>query len=143
MLSEIDTNEELIEKIANAMVENKGNLILVSRSPEIIMNAMQLRLFVSSNPSVRERYSALLIEELKESGLHVVERILSMNKMLINSYGDVENDILPNPKEAVELSKEISRLIEEGKTANISGKYAKEIISKEGAFELLEKYLIS
>ena len=133
----IDTNEI----ISQSMLEYKGNLALVSRLPQISMNAMALRSHINSNPNIRVRYHELLAEELQEQGLHIVERILEMSKMQQAAYGDEVNNIPADPKMAIELSKEISRLIQEGRGTNISNKSALIITSKEGAAELLEEFL--
>ena len=133
-------NDELI---AQAMLQYKGNLALVSRLPEVSMNAMALRGHVSSNQNIRVRYHELLAEELQENGLHIAERILEMSKMQQDAYGDIERDIPADPKMAIELSKEISRLISESKGTNISNKAALIITSKEGAAELLKEFLKS
>lgn len=134
---------DLDELISRAMLEHKGNLSLVSRMPSIGMNAMALRNYVNSNPNIRTRYHELLAEELQESGLLIAERILEMSKLQQQAYGDPDNNIPPDPKMAIELSKEISRLILEAKNTNVSDKSAIIITSKEGAAELLQEYLNS
>ena len=134
---------EEVESIATAMLETKGNLVAVSRLPYIQMNAMQLRLYVADNPEVRIRYTELLTNELQDAGLHITERILAMSKMQQEAYGDPEQDIPADPKMAIELSKEISRLIAEGKGANMSANTAIVLTSKEGAVELLKGFLES
>jgi hypothetical protein len=48
-----------------------------------------------------------------------------------------------DPKMVIELSKEISRLIAEGKGQNVSSKSAIALVSKEDAKEILEKFLES
>lgn len=131
------------EVIAEAMLETKGNLALVSRMPHISMNAMALRNYVAKNPSIRNKYHELLSLELQENGLHIAERILEMSKMQQVAYGDVDKNIPPDPKMAIELSKEISRLIAESKNTNISSKSALVITSKEGAAEILKQFLSS
>lgn len=131
------------ENIAQAMLKTKGNLALASRLDTVSLNAMALRAKVRSNPSIRIRYHELLAEELQEQGLHIAERILEMSKLQQKAYGDEENNIPPDPKMAIELSKEISRLIAEGKNTNISNKSAMIITSKEGAAELLREFLKS
>lgn len=137
---------ELIPKnelIATAMVEYKGNLALVSRLPEIPMNAMALRSYVAKEPLIRERYQELLAMELQEHGLHIAERILNMAKLQQDAFGNIEENIPPDPKTAIELSKEISRLIAEGKGTNISGKSAIILASKEDAVDILKEFLNS
>lgn len=131
------------ETIAQAMLKFKGNLAIVSRQPEIDMNAMALRSYVSSKQNIRVRYHELLAQELQEQGLHIAERILEMSKMQQDAYGNAELNIPADPKMAIELSKEISRLIAEGKGTNISNKSALIITSKEGAVELLQEFLSS
>lgn len=131
----------LTDTIAEAMLETKGNLVAVSRLPDIDMNAMQLRRYVSDHPEVRDRYTEMLTQELTESGLHITERILAMSKMQQEAYGNPELDIPADPKMAIELSKEISRLIAEGKGANMSANTALVLTSKEGAAELLAAFL--
>ena len=59
------------------------------------------------------------------------------------AYGDEEKDIPPDPKMAIELSKEISRLLAEGKQGNVSSSTAMIITSKEGASEILQRFLES
>jgi len=129
------------EEIANAMLKTKGNLALVSRLPEISMNAMELKNYVGLNQNIRARYHELLTEELQEQGLHIAERILEMAKMQQDAYGNEGKGILPDPKMAIELSKEISRLISESKSTNISNKSAMLITSKESAVEILQEFL--
>ena len=51
--------------------------------------------------------------------------------------------IPPDPKMVIELSKEISRLIAEGKNQNMSAKNTLVLASKEDAKELLEAFLNS
>lgn len=131
------------EVISQLMLEYKGNLALVSRDPKVSMNAMALRSYVSTNKNIRMRYHELLAQELQEQGLHIAERILEMSKLQQQAYGDMENDIPPDPKMAIELSKEISRLIQESKGTNISNQSAMIITSKQGAKELLQEFLNS
>ena len=54
-----------------------------------------------------------------------------------------EMDLPADPKMVIELSKEISRLIAEGKTQNMSSKAATMLTSKEDAKELLLAFLES
>ena len=136
-----DGELELKEDVAQAMLETRGNLALVSRLDKIQMNAMALRAYVRDNPNIRVRYHELLAEQLQESGLLMAERILEMSELQQKAYGDVDKNIPADPKMAIELSKEISRLIQESKSTNISGKSALIITSKEGAAELLQAYL--
>ena len=142
-MSDLIISNSKHELIAQAMLTTKGNLALVSRMPEIDMNAMALRSYVSSNQNIRVRYHELLAEELQENGLHIAERILEMSKMQQDAYGDADRNIPADPKMAIELSKEISRLIAESKGTNISNKSALIITSKEGAAELLQEFLSS
>jgi len=142
-MNNIVDNQMLVEDIAQSMLMTKGNLTEVSRLPTTQMNAMKLRQFVASNPSVRLRYHELLSEQLQESGLLMAERILEMSTLQQKAYGDIENDIPSDPKMAIELSKEISRLIHESKNTNVSRDAAVMIVSKESAKELLEHYLSS
>jgi len=140
---ELETKETVKEVVANAMLQTKGNLTLASRLPEVGMNAMALRNFVAQNKEVRIRYHELLAATLEESGLLLAERILEMSIMQQNAYGDLSNDIPPDPKMAIELSKEISRLLAEGKQGNVSSSTAMIITSKEGASEILQRFLDS
>lgn len=137
---ELESQKEII---ALAMLQTKGNLTLTSRLPQVNMNAMALRNFVAQNKEVRSRYHELLAEELQESGLLLAERILEMSIMQQKAYGDEEKDIPPDPKMAIELSKEISRLLAEGKQGNVSSSTAMIITSKEGASEILQRFLES
>jgi len=134
---------DMDEVISQAMLVTKGNLALVSRMPEIDMNAMALRSYVNSKQNIRVRYHELLAQELQEQGLHIAERILEMSKLQQDAYGDPDRNIPADPKMAIELSKEISRLINESKGTNISNKSALIITSKESAAELLQEFLSS
>ena len=125
------------------MAEYNGDLVKVSRDARTHHNAMSLRAFVADNPQVRNEYHRQLTEKLNESGLHISERLLKMVKLQDRAFGDPENNIPPDPKTAIALSREISTLIAEGKGQNVSGKNAALIISKEGAAELLEAFLNS
>lgn len=129
------------QQLAKAMLETGGNLVAVSRLPYIDMNAMQVRLYVAENPEVRVAYTKLITEELQGVGLHITERILAMSKLQQDAYGNTELDIPADPKMAIELSKEISRLIAEGKGVNMSANTAIVLTSKQGAEELLKGFL--
>lgn len=131
------------EVIAQAMLNTKGNLTLVSRLPEINMNAMTLRSYVASNKNIRVRYHELLAEQLQESGLLMAERILEMSELQQAAYGDAEKNIPADYKAAIELSKEISRLINESKSTNVSSNSAVVITSKEGVADILKHFLES
>ena len=115
---------------------------------------MALRLEVQQNPAIRTRYQELLAFEMQEKGLHIAERILAMAELqeqaLGGEYEHTEEDgsvvirtHLQDPKMAIELSKEISRLIAEGKGANMSANSAILIASKEDAREILARFLDS
>ena len=136
------------ELIAQAMKETRGDLAKASRYDSIDHNAMSLRAEVKSNPAIRVRYHELLAEELMESGLHVAERILQMVELQKQAMGmtviDSEGEELTMPSDpatVINLSKEISRLILEGKQQNMSAKATKSLTSKEDARELLEAFL--
>jgi hypothetical protein len=143
-----------VEAIAVAMVETRGDLAKASRSSTIQYNAMALRAVVRENPDIRKRYHELLTIELQESGLHIAERILDMVALqkqhmggpmeIINEAGEKETIDMPaDTKMVIELSKEISRLIAEGKGQNMSARNAQLIASKEDALELLKSFLES
>jgi len=132
-----------IESIARAMLETRGNLAKASRLGSITMNAMQLRKFVSENSEVRVRYTELLTQELQECGLHITERILAMSDLQQGAFGDPDQDIPSDPKMVIECSKEISRLIAEGKGTNMNANTAIILTSREGAKELLAGFLDS
>ena len=134
------------ENIARAMLLTRGDVAKASRDPSIGLNAIELRRYISQTPGVRHRYHALLAEELQDKGLMIAERILKMAELQKEAFGIYdpscpENNIPADPKMAIELSKEISRLIAEAKQANISPKSAKSIANKEDAEELLSKFL--
>ena len=143
-----------VEAIAVAMVETRGDLAKASRSSTIQYNAMALRAVVRENPDIRKRYHELLTIELQESGLHIAERILDMVALqkqhmggpmeIVNESGEKETIDMPaDTKMVIELSKEISRLIAEGKGQNMSERNAQLIASKEDAFEILKRFLES
>lgn len=140
------------ELIAQAMLMTRGDLAKASRLDSVPMNAMALRARVTSMPGIRVRYHELLAQEMQEKGLHIAERILKMAELQERAFGGefeyVGEDgelkmqfIPPDPKTAIDLSKEISRLISEGKGANISAKSAVLLASKEDAKEILENFL--
>tara|TARA_R110000851_G_scaffold244874_6_gene397657 strand:- start:1958 stop:2416 length:459 start_codon:yes stop_codon:yes gene_type:complete len=142
------------ELIAQAMVQTRGDLAKASRFDQIGYNAMSLRAVVKNNPDIRARYHVLLAEEMQEKGLHIAERILNMaslqeqamgGKMLVtNELGKVEEMDMPaDVKTVIELSKEISRLIAEGKGQPMSAKSTMVLASKEDAKDLLEGFLNS
>ena len=137
----ISSNE--LENIATLMVTHTGNLAKVSRDSSIPYNAMALRNLVSKEPAIRRRYQQLLSESLQEAGLHIAERILAIKEMQDNAFGDEEKMIPPDPQTVISCSKEISRLIAEGKGQDVSGKSAIVLTSKEDAAELLAAFLQS
>ena len=130
-----------IEIVAQAMLQTRGDIAKASRFDQVPFNAMTLRNFVKSNPDVRKRYQELLAEELEFKSLHIAERILKMAELQEQAFGDFDNDIPPDPKMAIELSKEISRLIAEAKDTHISNKSAIVITSKQDAKEILKNFL--
>lgn len=143
-----------VEAIANAMVETRGDLAKASRSDTINYNAMALRAIVRENPAIRRRYHELLAEVLQEKGVHIAERILTMVSLqekamggeteIINELGQKEVIDMPaDTKMVIELSKEISRLIAEGKGQSMSAKATVLIASKEDAQEILAAFLDS
>lgn len=141
------------EAIALAMLETRGDVAKASRSDTVDHNAMALRAVVKNNPQIRRRYQELLADELMDRGLHVSERILRMvdlqdkamgcTVMVEGPEGMEEMEMPADPKMVIELSKEISRLIAEGKNQNMSSKAAIMITSKESAREILEAFLDS
>ena len=139
------------ELIAQAMLVHRGDLAKASRMDSVDHNAMSLRAVVKADPAIRARYHELLAEEMQEKGLHIAERILRMAELQEQAYGttingeDGEDDIeVPaDVKTVIELSKEISRLIAEGKKQPMSAKSTLIIASKADAKELLESFLDS
>lgn len=138
------------ELIAQAMLMTRGDLAKASRLDSIDHNAMSLRNEVKQHPAIRARYHELLAEELQEKGLHIAERILRMAELQEQAMGqtivDAEGEELElpaDPKMVIELSKEISRLIAEGKQQNMSAKSTIILASKEDAKEILASYLDS
>jgi hypothetical protein len=138
------------ENIAQAMLSTYGDLAKASRDERVEYNAMTLRRVVKENPEIRLRYQELLADEMQEKGLHIAERILKMAELQEQAFGHTYTDsegneieIPADPKTAIDLSKEISRLIAEGKGQNVSAKSAVLIASKEDAAELLAKFLES
>lgn len=142
-MNELTTVSDQDEKIAQLMLEHKGNLNLVSRDPSVMENVMALRTRVSSNPNIRTRYQELLSYELQESGLHISERILKMTKLQDACFGDIENDIPADPKMAIELSKHISDLMKEARILNLTQDGANTLVSKESAEDILKAFLTS
>jgi hypothetical protein len=157
-LSEINVMSELAlsldhESIAEAMLTTRGDLAKASRLPTVQHNAMSLRHIVKTNPEIRKRYHEMLADEMQEKGLHIAERILKMAELQEKAFGVEYEDKDPesgetvirtspaDPKMAIELSKEISRLISEGKGQNMSAKAAVVIASKEDAKEILTAFL--
>lgn len=148
-MSEIVISNEF-EQIAQAMLTTRGDLIKASRLDSVDYNVMALRVIVKSNPDIRSRYHVLLAEEMQEKGLHIAERILKMAELQDAAFGqtiiDSEGnalDIPADPKTIIELSKEISRLIAEGKGQPMSAKAMVVLASKEDGKELLESFLNS
>lgn len=141
------------ELIAQAMLETRGDLAKASRLDTVDHNAMSLRAEVKFNPNIRARYHELLADELQEKGLHIAERILRMAELqekamgctiMVQGMDGMEEMEMPSdPKIVIELSKEISRLIAEGKGQNMSAKAAIIVASKEDAKELLAGFLDS
>ena len=141
------------ELIAQAMLETRGDLAKASRLNTIDHNAMALRAEVKKHPQIRARYHELLAEEMQEKGLHIAERILRMAELQEKAMGQTimvegpdgmeEMDIPADPKMVIELSKEISRLIAEGKNQNMSAKSTVVLASKEDAKEILAAFLDS
>ncbi|MEH6451355.1 MAG: hypothetical protein V7765_22020 [Oleispira sp.] len=142
------------EVIAQAMLMTRGDLAKASRLDSVDHNAMSLRAVVKDNPEIRQRYHELLAGELQEKGLHIAERILKMAELqeeafggeieVMNEMGKLETVPIPaDPKMVIELSKEISRLIAEGKTQAMSAKSTIVLASKEDAIEILGRFLES
>lgn len=139
------------ENIANAMLETRGNLNKASRKDSVSYNAMALRKVVKDNPLIRRRYQELLADELQDKGLHISERILKMAELQEEAYeGGVFVDIEGNEQETppdintiINLSKEISRLIAEGKGTPMSDKALVMMVNKEDGATLLAAYLNS
>jgi len=135
------------EAIAQAMLETRGDVSKASRLPSVSQNAMALRALVKANPQIRRRYHDLLADELMDKGLHITERILKMVELQEKAMGCTvmvegpdgmeEMDMPADPKMVIELSKEISRLIAEGRNQNMSSKAAVMLIVK----KMLKKYL--
>lgn len=141
------------EMIAQAMLMTRGDLAKASRLDSVEHNAMSLRAEVKAHPAIRARYHELLADELQEKGLHIAERILRMAELQEKAMGQTimvdglngmeEMDLPADPKMVIELSKEISRLIAEGKNQNMSAKATVILASKEDAKELLASFLNS
>lgn len=137
------------EQTAQAMLLTRGDLVKVSRKTG--QNIMVLRTLVQQNPEIRNRYQELLAEEMQEKGLHIAERIIKMAELQEQAFGGMIEDPdtgeivehLQDPKMVIDLSKEISRLISEGKGTNISTKAAVLLASKEDAREILAGFLDS
>ena len=145
-MSDLVISDEF-ENIAQAMLKTRGDLAKASREDSVPYNAMALRTVVKDNPNIRLRYHELLADEMQEKGLHIAERILKMAELQERAYGGDTVQVLgtdgsmqempvpPAPKMVIELSKEISRLIAEGKGQNVSSKSAIALVSKEDAKE--------
>lgn len=139
------------ERIAQAMAATRGNIALASRSDTVEHNAMSLRRVVKDNPIIRRRYQELLTEELAEKGLQISERILKLADLQERAFGGEMEDVItgdmvelpPDVRSVLDISKEISRLITEGRMQNMSEKSAKNLVSKENAEEILKKFLES
>ena len=148
--TEIAELPQEFELIAQAMLQTRGDLGKASRYDSVNHNAMALRHLVKQHPEIRKRYQELLTDELMDKGLHISERILRMVDLQDQAMGqtiiDAEGQPLElpaDPKMVIELSKEISRLIKEGKEQNVSTKSAVLLVSKEDAKELLSGFLDS
>jgi hypothetical protein len=139
------------EYIAQAMLVTRGNLKDASRDPKVAYNAMALRSVVKDNPLIRNRYQELLSEEMQDKGLHISERIMKMAELQEEAYNggtfiDVEGnsqEVPPDVNTIINLSKEISRLIMEGKGTPMSNKAMVLMTSKEDAAVLLAGFLDS
>ena len=153
MENEIVISHEF-ELVAQAMLVTRGDLAKASRLGTVEHNAMSLRAIVKDNPEIRKRYHELLAEEMQEKGLHIAERILKMAELQEAAFGGtieipnaegevVEMPVPADPKTVIELSKEISRLIQEGKSQPMSAKNTLVLASKEDAKDLLMAFLNS
>jgi uncharacterized membrane-anchored protein YjiN (DUF445 family) len=152
-MTDLTVVEHEHELIAQAMLMTRGDLAKASRLDSILHNAMELRKVVQEQPQIRARYHELLAQEMQEKGLHIAERILKMAELQEQAFGGIveyedeltgetkERIIPADPKTAIELSKEISRLIQEGKGTNMSAKSAVILASKEDAKEILNNFL--
>lgn len=132
---------DLNRQLPALMVTHSGDVSKISRLPDVGMNAMELRRYVAATPSIRRDYHRLLAEELQDYQLHIAERILNMAKLQQKAFGDAEKDIPPDPKMAIELSKEISRLLTEARGSHMNPENAKIIASKEDIEAVLERFL--
>jgi len=147
-MSDLVISDEF-EIIARAMLIYRGDLGKASRLDSIEYNAMSLRAVVQKHPEIRQRYHELLAEEMQEKGLHIAERILKMAELQEAAFGgEMEVDgitieLPADPKMVIELSKEISRLIAEGKGMSMSPSSTVLIASKEDAAEVLAGFLNS
>lgn len=149
MSKELELTNEY-ELIAQAMLTTRGDLAKASRLDTIDHNAMSLRVVVKGNPDIRARYHELLADEMQEKGLHIAERILKLAELQEQAFGHTiidseggELDIPADPKTVIEISKEISRLIAEGKNQPMSAKATVILASKEDGKELLMAFLDS
>lgn len=152
---EIDNNSLVLtrefENIAEAMLDSRGNLKEASRSSKVNYNAMALRSVVKDNPVIRQRYQELLADELADKGLHIAERILKMAELQEKAYdggsfmdiNGVEQECPPDINTIINLSKEMSRLIAEGKGTPMSRDAMFVMASKEDGAKLLAAFLDS
>lgn len=148
-MNEIEISNEFVA-IAEAMRDVRGDLAKASRSKLVNHNAMALRRIVKDNPIIRRHYHVLLAEEMQEKGLHIAERILAMVELQGQAMGHTvkdmnggDIDIPADINQVIALSKEISRLIAEGKGQSMSTKQTLLIASKEDAQEILAAFLNS
>lgn len=133
------------------MLKTRGDLAKASREDSVLYNAMALRVIVKDNPAIRQRYHELLVDEMQEKGLHIAERILKMAELQEAAFGGTylnpdtgkEEPIPADPKTVIDISKEISRLIAEGKGQPMSSKQTVLIASKEDVEEILTGFLES
>ena len=141
------------EALAQAMLETRGDLAKASRLGSVKYNAMALRIIVKDNPIIRQRYHALLAQEMQEKGLHIAERILKMAELQEKAFdggvmqvmgmdGEMEEvETPPDPAMVIKLSPEISRLIAEGKGQRLSADEAEKLSARLDGRELLEGFL--
>jgi len=139
------------ENIALAMLGTRGNINKASRDKSVTYNAMSLRKVVKDNPIIRMRYQELLAQELQDKGLHISERILKMAEIQEEAYEggsfvDINGDVQETPPDIntiINVSKEISRLIAEGKGTPMSDKAMVMMVNKEDGVTLLAAFLDS
>jgi len=153
-MNDLESNLEKVvlsqehENIAKAMLETNGDISKASRSNLVNMNAMQLRNEVAKYPQIRVRYFELLAGSAQELGLHIMERIVEMRKLQMQALGHTivdedgeEFDVPPDPKVFIECSKELSRLIAEGRLQNMSANEVEKMAAKLDGREILESLL--